>query len=556
MADKVLSFLNSLIDAVKIAPQSKFSMYYNVDGTIIGNGSQDFTKTYRSYNFIINGVSAQLIDIPGIEGKETNFVEIIKEALKKAHLVCYVAREAKGIESNTLEKIQSYLGKNVDVLGIHNIPLSPQKKYDGDDYVKDMLKKVKGELRKNCNIENALLQKISNELYMGTVGCAVLPALCGLSLHDGNSSFANPAEFEDNKEVQESLISLHRQQQSFLLHATDKELLQISNMASLKKAITQSCMNAPNRMRKNAFCRLQNVLGEGFLASIQEQQKAWKTYRIKAERSANTLIAGLDDAKKRFHRNMTSAVRNAIKDFYNDEILENIFFPSIEENAKIVREDIERRFKNAKRKLNENLKKKISDVMKASCEDYFERVKAYADDFVHSMTLQLKNLKAEMPSMEDTSFDWGGLGDFAFGVATSAASGAALGAWIGTHVFPVVGTALGAGIGAGLGALWGTVKGWIKYGFREKTRIMNFKKLAQEKVEDMAEKTWEELKPTIEEHVQSVTKAGDNLSAKALKVKEDAQITENLLTNFDKEIKKIQKNIIKKIDNLEVSNVA
>ena len=72
----------------------------------------------------------------------------------------------------------------------------------------------------------------------------------------------------------------------------------------------------------------------------------------------------------------------------------------------------------------------------------------------------------------------------------------------------------------------------------------------------MAEKTWEELKSTIEAHVQSVTKAGDNLSAKALKVKEDARITENLLTNFDKEIKKIQKDIIKKIDNLEVNNVA
>ena len=556
MADKVLMFLNSLIDAVKTAPQSKFSMYYNVDGTIIGNGSQDFTKTYRSYNFNINGVSTQLIDIPGIEGKEANFVEIIKEALKKAHLVCYVAREAKGIESNTLEKIQSYLGKNVDVLGIHNIPLSPQKKYDGNDYVKDMQKKVKGELRKNCNIEDALLQKIPNELYMGTVGCAVLPALCGMSLHNGDSTFADPADYKENEDVKASLVSLHRQQQNFLLHATDKELLQISNIVNLKRAIAKSCVNAPNRMRKNAFCRLKNVLSEGFLASIQEQQKAWKTYRIKAERNADTLITGLDDAKKRFHRNISSAVRNAIDDFYNDEILDKIFFPSIEENAKIVKEDIEQRFKKAKRKLNENFKKKISDVVKASCEDYLERVKAYADDFVHSMTLQLENLKAEMPSMEDTSFDWGGLGNFAFGIASSAASGATLGAWIGTHVFPGVGTALGAGIGAGLGALFGAIMERIKYGFRKANRIMNFKKLAQEKVDEMADKTWEELKPTIEGCLQSVAKTGDDLSAKALRVKEDAQITENLLTNFGKEIKKIQKNIIKKIDNLEVSNVA
>lgn len=556
MADKVLAFLDSLSDAVKIASLSKHCAYYNVDGVIIGNGSQDFTKTYKSYGFDINGVSAQLIDIPGIEGKETNFIEIIKEALKKAHLVCYVAREAKGIESNTLEKIQSYLGKNVDVLGIHNIPLSPQKKYDGDDYVKDMQKKVKGELRKNCNIEDALLQKIPNELYMGTVGCAVLPALCGMSLHNGDSTFANPVDYKENEDVKTSLNALHRQQQNFLLHASDKELLQISNIINLKRAIAKSCINAPNRMRRNAFCRLKNVLSEGFLASIQEQQKAWKTYRIKAERNADTLITGLDDAKKRFHRNISSAVRNAIDDFYNDEILDKIFYPSIDENAKIVKEDIEQRFKKVKHKLNENFKRKISDVVKASCEDYLERVKAYADDFVHCMTLQLENLKAEMPSMEDTSFDWGGLGNFAFGVASSAASGAALGAWIGTHVFPGVGTALGAGIGLGLGTLFGSIKERIKFGFRKATRIMNFKKLAQEKADEMADKTWEELKPTIEGYIQSVTNAGDNLSAKALKVKEDARITENLLTNFDKEIKKIQKIIKKKIDNLEVSNVA
>lgn len=554
MADKMLAFIDSLIETVKIAPKSKFSVYYNVDGTIIGNGSQDFTKTYKSYEFEINETLTQLIDIPGIEGKESNYIEIIKEALKKAHLVCFVAREAKGIETKTLEKIQSYLGKNVEVLGIHNIPLSPQKKYDGNDYFGDMQKKVKGELRKNCNIEEALRSKIPDDLYVGTVGCAILPALCGLSLHNGNCTFADPSDYDGD--VKESLVALRRQQKNFLLHASDKELLKISNIASLKQAIDNSCVNAPNRMRKNAFCRLQNVLNEGLLASVQEQQRAWKSYRAKAAKSADVLIAGLDDAKKRFHRNISSAVRCAIDDFYNDEILEKIFYPSIDENAKIIQDDIESRFKKKKKSLSDLFKNKISKVVKESYKDYFERVKAYANDFVHSMTLQLENLKAEMPSMEDSSFDWGGLGDFAFGIATSAASGAALGAWIGTHVFLGVGTALGAGIGAGLGALWGTIKGWIKYGIREKTRIMNFKKLAQEKVDEMAEKTWEELKPSIEGLVQSVTKTGDDLSARAQKVKEDALITENILTDFTNEIKKILKGIDKTIKTLEVKDVA
>ena len=83
-----------------------------------------------------------------------------------------------------------------------------------------------------------------------------------------------------------------------------------------------------------------------------------------------------------------------------------------------------------------------------------------------------------------------------------------------------------------------------------------FRKLAKEKVDEMADKTWEELKPTIEGYVQSLTKAGDDLSAKAQKVKEDAQITENILTDFSNEIKKILKNIDKTIKHLEVKDVA
>lgn len=554
MADKMLAFIDSLIETVKIAPKSKFSVYYNVDGTIIGNGSQDFTKTYKSYEFEINETLTQLIDIPGIEGKESNFIEIIKEALKKAHLVCFVAREAKGIEPKTLEKIQSYLGKNVDVLGIHNIPLSPQKKYDGNDYFGDMQKKVKGELRKNCNIEEALRSKIPDDLYVGTVGCAILPALCGLSLHNGNCTFADPSDYDGD--VKESLVALRRQQKNFLLHASDKELLKISNIASLKQAIDNSCVNVPNRMRKNAFCRLQNVLNEGLLASVQEQQRAWKSYRSKAEKNADSLITCLDDAKKRFYRNISYAVRNVVKDFYDGEILEKIFYPSIEKNGSIDKDDLECRFKKEKKVLNEIFKKNIDNAISTTSEDYFARVKSYVEDFVHNMTLQLENLKAEMPSIEDSSFDWGALGNFVFGVASSAATGFYLGGLVGTHIFPGLGSALGAAIGTIIGTVVGAVVTRVKYGFRRATRIMNFKKLVQEKVNEMAEKTWLELKPTIEKFVQSVTKAGDDLSAKAQKVKEDALITENILTDFTNEIKKILKNIDKKIKTLEVKDVA
>lgn len=139
---KQVKLIDALIKHIKAKQNLENSNYFQVDGCIIGNGSQDFTKSHTSYGLNINGEEAQLIDIPGIEGKEEKFIDIIKNALKKAHLVCYVAREAKGIEETTLQKIKDYMQKNVtEMVGIHNIPLQPQKEYDGDDYVEDIKKK-------------------------------------------------------------------------------------------------------------------------------------------------------------------------------------------------------------------------------------------------------------------------------------------------------------------------------------------------------------------------------------------------------------------------------
>lgn len=60
------------------------------DGLIVGDGRHDFTKTYEEYRLSISGHPFTLIDVPGIEGDEAEFKDVIKTALHKAHCVFYV----------------------------------------------------------------------------------------------------------------------------------------------------------------------------------------------------------------------------------------------------------------------------------------------------------------------------------------------------------------------------------------------------------------------------------------------------------------------------------
>ena len=92
-----------------------------VDGLIVGDGRQDFTQIYEKYELEIDERPFVLIDVPGIEGKEENYVDEIRSALKQAHCIFYVQGHNKKPDAATAEKIKRYLSDWVDVYSIFNV---------------------------------------------------------------------------------------------------------------------------------------------------------------------------------------------------------------------------------------------------------------------------------------------------------------------------------------------------------------------------------------------------------------------------------------------------
>jgi len=88
----------------------------NGDGRSIGEGYKDFTKTINKISY----ENINLMDMPGIEGREHKVIKNIHEAVNKSHVIFYVVGTNKEPEEQTISKIKKFLKDNVKVYSIIN----------------------------------------------------------------------------------------------------------------------------------------------------------------------------------------------------------------------------------------------------------------------------------------------------------------------------------------------------------------------------------------------------------------------------------------------------
>ena len=539
-----LTLLEGLIAALKAERDFHASEPYRVDGTIVGNGCQDFTKSYASYGFEINEVPTQLIDCPGIEGNEEKFRNIIDAALKKCHLVCYVAREAKGIETTTLERIKSYLGENVEVLGVHNIPLNPTKEYDGDDYDCEMRSRIVRDSANSRNIEKALLSVLPHDLYLQTLSISALPGLCAVACRDNGTTFAKPEDFATNDAVRESIETLCRQQRNFLRHTTPVRLLDSSRILELKGVIESCCENAPIRIKRNAYRRLLQALREVYLLPLKKNEEKLKKSKLRIGRDVDAYVQTIADDNSQMSRNMRHGIRDAVDEFYRCEILDKIIYPHIERNVGIEKDELDSEFKRASTWLNKSLNDRVASAIAVITKEFVEQIREHTRELIHGMTLEINNIGVEIPCLSGEGINLSDLGNWALNIGGYAFTGGSIGAMFANPI--------SVAIGAAIGALVGLVLSWLPKWILRGTRIGRAKNAAREKVEECAEKLYEQMKPGIEECIEKLTSKTEGGVKKAESRKATCFAVHQVLVEAIRELSKVERSVIAQISKNDV----
>jgi energy-coupling factor transporter ATP-binding protein EcfA2 len=115
------------VELLQVQVESQLEEFtQHADGEIIGDGQADFTRETQKYHFILKNNRFDILDVPGIEGKEGLVLQQIENAVQKAHAVFYVTNKPTPPQTGdegrkgTLEKIKDHLGSQTEVWSIFN----------------------------------------------------------------------------------------------------------------------------------------------------------------------------------------------------------------------------------------------------------------------------------------------------------------------------------------------------------------------------------------------------------------------------------------------------
>lgn len=147
----------------------------NGNGISIGEGYKDFTKKVNQVSYS----NVNLMDMPGIEGREYKVIKNIKKAVRKSHIVLYVIGTNKEPEEETIKKIKGFLKDNMKVYTIINVRGRPsmykyKKELVDDDIclvekrIKDKFRKILGNNYAENIIINGHLALLRNKKILGT----------------------------------------------------------------------------------------------------------------------------------------------------------------------------------------------------------------------------------------------------------------------------------------------------------------------------------------------------------------------------------------------------
>lgn len=404
------------------------------DGLIVGDGRHDFTKTYEEYHLSIAGHPFTLIDVPGIEGNELEFKDVIKTALHKAHCVFYVQGHNKKPDRATAEKIKKYLGDWVKVYSIYNVR-GGVSNYDEEEERETLI--TPGVLKSESLIQ-AEFKTILGDVYAGHV------TLQGLLAMSAKASFSPKRE------------DLIRGQQKLLKYfggSADK-VLEFSQFKTLTTLVEQKALNFKSEIIEANKQKLVSLAGN-IAADIEQVMESQKSYLANLDSNLRTINREVcNNSMDSALRNITNKTRNAITSSYGE--LKSRIFNLINDEPENIHQLAEQHQQEVIWNLENRIKSIVNEELNKVRNTANRKIKDL--DGVNIRPIQFNrtvDVGADIDfsgALEELDVDFNDVLEWTAKTASTAAAGAALGSMLGS-VIPGAGTLVGAGIGAVVGGI-------------------------------------------------------------------------------------------------------
>ena len=402
------------------------------DGLIVGDGRHDFTKTYEEYHLSIAGHPFTLIDVPGIEGNESEFKDVIKTALHKAHCVFYVQGHNKKPDRATAKKIKKYLGDWVKVYSIYNVR-GGVSNYDEEEERETLI--TPGVLKSESLIQ-AEFKTILGDVYAGHV------TLQGLLAMSAKASFSPKRE------------DLIRGQQKLLKYfggSADK-VLEFSQFKTLTTLVEQKALNFKSEIIEANKQKLVSLAGN-IAADIKQVMESQKSYLANLDSNLRTINREVcNNSMDSALRNITNKTRNAITSSYGE--LKSRIFNLINDEPENINQLTEQHQQEVIENLENRIKSIVNDELKKVRNTANRKIKDL--DGVNIRPIQFNrtvDVGADIDfsgALEELDVDFNDVLEWTAKTAGTSAAGAALGSMLGS-VIPGAGTLVGAGVGAVIG---------------------------------------------------------------------------------------------------------
>ncbi|MGX3098154.1 hypothetical protein [Helicobacter sp. 23-1046] len=515
------------------------------DGVIIGDGRADFTQKSQTYHFDNNGVKFDILDVPGIEGKENAVIDEILKATKKAHCVFYITRnpqppqkgdspsgESKGTQpKGTIEKIKEHLGAQTEVFSIFN------KSVTNLMQLSDSIIQTSDESGLN-DLDKIMTQTLDSNEQKHYAGRKTLSAQVAFyALGDKMISVDLPQNAKDEATKAKDLA---QKREKFIAKYSKDELLEKSLFLDFAKFISDDlAQNVGAKIKKSNFNKAHRIL-LGMNETLEFVHKTYSDLYDKCakevEDSCHKIERILDSAKSNFEvasDSVIRAFRGSVQNIMYDYIDDNVSDDSFKNKFKAVLESQQQSLNDKFKEAFEKEQKQFGKDIEVEIENLQRRIGNIAKDF-QNLTLN-NDFDSNLSINIDNGLNTAGLIGAGVGVIGLAITMTAANLWNPAGWAAAGALAIAAVVMSAVGIVVGAVKSVWKF-FSDDYKMSEQRKAVDTNLRNicgnMQTKVNESIKNNIEQNLQPyIEDIQDNLSLSIEPIQEASEFFGELREN-------------------------